>query len=119
VDHRPKLQKTPNLNSPKQILFTNQRKTPNFPQDKKRQLVTLFSVYLRVLPFSEPLFSKTQILKVPKPAPIPLFLANSHRPIIKGPPPDLILYITRFNVTHILIPSLIQNPFSHKFLKLF
>jgi hypothetical protein len=49
--HKPK--KSPNLNSPNPILFAIQRKTAEFPQNKKRHLATLFSVRLRVLPFSE------------------------------------------------------------------
>jgi hypothetical protein len=40
-------------NSPNIILFTIQRKTPKFPQNKKVHLVTLFLVHLRELPFSE------------------------------------------------------------------
>jgi hypothetical protein len=51
VELRPEPQKNPNLNSPKEILFVIQRKTAEFPQDKNLQLVTLFLVCLRVLPF--------------------------------------------------------------------
>jgi hypothetical protein len=53
VETRTKTPKTPNFNSSKNILFAIQRKIPKFPQKKKPQLVTLFPVYSRLLPFSE------------------------------------------------------------------
>jgi hypothetical protein len=53
VDPRPKTKKRVNWNSSNPILFVNQRDFPEFPQNIKPHLVTLFSVYLRVLPFSE------------------------------------------------------------------
>jgi hypothetical protein len=59
VEHRAKTQKSPFLNSPKNILFAKQREFPKFLQNNFLHLVTLFSVDLRVLPFSEPL------LKIP------------------------------------------------------
>jgi hypothetical protein len=96
VDNRPKPQKNTNLNSPKSILFAIQRKIPRFPQEQKLQLATLFPVCLRELPFSE-LAPKIQIPKNhSKTASIPVKLALSRRPIIKGPHTDLILSVTRY-----------------------
>jgi hypothetical protein len=59
------------------------------------QLVTQFSVYLRVLPFSEVQPKTPKPKNLPKPHSIPQFSALSHRPIIKGLHPDLILFVTR------------------------
>jgi hypothetical protein len=53
VDPRPKPQKIANLNSSNQFLFVIQHKILKFPQNKILQLVTQFSVCLRVFPFSE------------------------------------------------------------------
>jgi hypothetical protein len=53
ADSRPKTKKTVNLNSPNSILFVIQRKISEFLHYKKRHLVTLFSVCLRVFPFSK------------------------------------------------------------------
>jgi hypothetical protein len=91
VDPPANPQKSPNLNPPTRILFVNQREPLKFPQNKKLQLVTLFSVSLRVLPFSElaPKIQSTQ--KTSNSYPIDLILANSRRPIIKGLRTDLIL----------------------------
>jgi hypothetical protein len=54
VGIRPNPKKKPILNSPQTILFAIQHKIAKFLQNNKLQLVTLFSVCLRVLPFSEP-----------------------------------------------------------------
>jgi hypothetical protein len=51
--HAYKPKKSPFLDSPKKIPFVNQRENLKFLQNIKVQLVTLFSVYLRVLPFSD------------------------------------------------------------------
>jgi hypothetical protein len=119
VAPRPKTPKTPNLNSPSLILFAIQRKKAKFLQNSFVHLVTLFSVYLRVLPFSEVPPQKPNPQKTSQIRPKPRISAHSRRPIIKGLRPDLIFYRDPFIVTHILISSLIQNPFSHKFLKPF
>jgi hypothetical protein len=49
---------------PKNILFTNQRKNPIFPQKTKPHLATHFSVYLRQHPFSEFSPKKPKSLKI-------------------------------------------------------
>jgi hypothetical protein len=96
VDTRLKTQKNPILNSPIPNLFAIQRKTPKFPPNKKLHLVTLFSVCLRVFPFSE-LDPKTQTTKnLFNPAQLTQSSAISHRPILKGPPTDLIFFVTRY-----------------------
>jgi hypothetical protein len=83
VEPRPKPQKTLNINSPKYILFVKQRKNPKFLQNIKPHLVTLFSVRLRVLPFSDHL-PKTQnsqnCSNYPQSTAI---LAHSRRPILR------------------------------------
>jgi hypothetical protein len=118
VDPRLKLKKTSNPNSSKKILFAKQRETLKFPQNRKVQLVTLFSVHLRVFPFSD------QPQKIQFPKKFPSFLQLTHNsahlvvPFIKGLRTDLILFVTRSNITHLLISFFIQDPFSHKFLKL-
>jgi hypothetical protein len=117
VDLRVKPQKSLNSNSPKRILFVKQREFPKFPQNKTLQLVTQFSVCLRVLPFSE-LSPKIQLTKnLFKTQSNPQNSAIFRSPIIKGLPADLILTATRFNITHLLIYFFIQKSFSHKFLK--
>jgi hypothetical protein len=119
VDSRLQPSKSPTFNSPILILFVNQREIPKFPQNILRHLATLFSVRLRVHPFSKNSSKNPIPQKLSKPPELTTILANFRGPIIKGQRPDLILSVTRFNVTHILISSLIQNTFSHKFLKLF
>jgi hypothetical protein len=81
-------------------------------------LVTLFPVCLRVLPFSEVPPQKLNSQNCFKFRPNDHNFSSFRSPIIKGRRPDLIFYVTRFNITHILIYFFIQNPFSHKFLKL-
>jgi hypothetical protein len=118
VDPRANHQKIANSNSPNQILFVIQRKTAKFLQKQFPHLVTQFPVCLRDLPFSElaPKFSNSQILSNSHTK--PPISAFSRRPLIMGRRADLIFYVTRYNVTHLLIPFFIQDPFSHKFLKL-
>jgi hypothetical protein len=60
------------------------------------QLVTLFSVSLRVFPFSEVQPKTRKPKNLPKTHSIPQFSAHSRRPIIKGLRPDLILFVTRY-----------------------
>jgi hypothetical protein len=96
VGTRPNPKKNPIPNSPKQNLFVNQRETLKFLQKQKLQLVTQFSVHLRELPFSEPPPKNSNQSKLSKTPPIDLISANSRRPIIKGPHPDLILSVTRY-----------------------
>jgi hypothetical protein len=83
VDPRVKPQKIPILNSPVSILFVNQRETTKFLQNFFLHLVTLFSVRLRVLPFSE-VTPQNQItknlFKVPQ---LTINSAISHRPLIR------------------------------------
>jgi hypothetical protein len=117
-EHRPKTQKPPTLNSPNQILFAIQHKIVKFLQYKELHLVTQFSVCLRVFPFSEPPPKKSDQKTQSNPVQLTQIPPIPHGPIIKGLRADLILYVTRFNVTHILIHFFIQDPFSHKFLKL-
>jgi hypothetical protein len=117
VGIRPNPKKTPIPNSPKKILFVKQRENLKFLQNIKVQLVTLISVYLRMLPFSDRPPKSPINQKIPKPQPNDPNLSSFHSPIIKGRPADLILYVTRFNITHILIYFFIQKSFSHKFLK--
>jgi hypothetical protein len=95
VGTRPNPKKKPIPNSPIKNLFVKQRETLKFPQKQKLQLVTLFSVRLRQLPFSEPPQKNSNQSKLSKTPPIDLISAHSRRPIIKGPPPDLILFVTR------------------------
>jgi hypothetical protein len=117
VDPRVKSQNRPKSKPPILILFGNQRKIPKFPQNIFLQLVTLFSVYLRVLPFSEVQPKTRKPKNLSNFRSIPSNLAHSRRPIIKGLRPDLIFYRYPLNVTHILIYFFIQYSFSHKFLK--
>jgi hypothetical protein len=99
----PKPQNQPDSNSPKPILFTNQRKTSNSPKNIKLHLVTLFPVCLRLYPFSE-FSSKTHNLsKSFQSQPIPLKLSPFSPSLIRGQRSDLILFVIRFNVTHIII----------------
>jgi hypothetical protein len=91
VEPLPKTKKTPNLNSPKFILFAIQRKNPIFPQNKKHHLVTLFSVYLRDLPFSEMFPQKSQNPKnVSNSYPVGPFYPFLTVPI-KGQPADSLI----------------------------
>jgi hypothetical protein len=119
VDSHPKTSKIPNSNSPQRNLFVNQREFPKFPQNSFIQLVTQFPVCLRELPFSE-LGPKTQKPKLQSNFHSnPQKLASFHGPIIKGRRADLIFYRHPFQLTYFPISFFIQNPFSHKFLKLF
>jgi hypothetical protein len=111
-----KNQSTPNW--PCTRSFAIQRGNNNSPKNIILQLVTLFPVYLRAFPLFEHSPKNTIPQNQFKFPPNPQNSAHSHSPIIKGPLADLILLVTRFIVTHILIYSFIQDPFSHKFLKL-
>jgi hypothetical protein len=84
VDHRAKHQKTPISNSPKKILFVNQRKTIKFPQNKFLHLVTLFLVDSRELPFSESSFGTLIPKNLSNPEQKAQNSPISHGPIIKG-----------------------------------
>jgi hypothetical protein len=96
VDSRPKPKKPSNPSSPKTFLFVNQRKSLKFPQNKKIHLVTLFSVHLRVFPFSDQPLKTSNPQKLSESRSIDPVLAISRRPIIKGLRPDLILSATRY-----------------------
>jgi hypothetical protein len=91
--------------------FAIQRRIQKFLQNIKLQLVTLISVCLRDLPFSEP-GPKTQFPKKLSnfPSVDPIFGSLSSS-LIRGPHPDLILFVTRFNITHFPIYSFIQDFF--------
>jgi hypothetical protein len=80
--------------------------------------VTQFLVCLRVLPFSELVPKNSSTSKLSKPRPFDPVLSLFSPSLLKGLRPDLILSVTRFNETHLLIYFFIHNPFSHKFLKL-
>jgi hypothetical protein len=118
ADSRPKPKKSLNPNSPKPILFVNQRRTPKFPQNIKPHLVTLFSVVLREHPFSEPGLQKIQLSNLPNSHAIDHNFSHLSPSYIKGTTDCLILTATRFNVTHIPIFFFTQDPFSRKLLKL-
>jgi hypothetical protein len=75
--------------------FAIQRKILNSPKYTKLQLVTHFSVCLRHHPFSELSPKNPNHPKSSPPHPKTPILAHSHRPIIKGPHADLILFVTR------------------------
>jgi hypothetical protein len=62
-----KTQKNANFKFPQTNLFVNQRDFPKFPQNIILHLVTLFSVSLRVYPFSElaPQKSGQKTLSIP------------------------------------------------------
>jgi hypothetical protein len=117
VEPRVKPKKTPKSDSPNSILFVNQRRILKFPQNTNVQLVTLFPVDLRVLPFSEFPLKKSKPQNLFNSYPFDPNLSLFSRSLIRGPPTDLILFVTRFNITHILIYFFIQYSFSHKFLK--
>jgi hypothetical protein len=80
VEHRPKPQKSPNLNSPKPILFAIQRKTAEFPQNNFLHLVTLFPVSLRVFPFSKNSSENSNPKNLSNPIQLTAISAHSHRP---------------------------------------
>jgi hypothetical protein len=120
VDLRTKTKKTTNLNSPKFILFAIQRKNAKFPQNIFLHLVTQFPVVLRVFPFSEISPKKPILQKLSNSLSIDPILSHfSWVPFIKGRRADLIFYRHPFQLTYLPIFFFIQNPFSHKFLKLF
>jgi hypothetical protein len=112
------LPKSPKSQRPQPILFAIQCKFSNSPKYTNVQLVTLFPVQLRVLPFSDDSSKNPRSQTQSKTHPIGPFYLASSQSLIKGLRPDLILFVIRFNVTHLLIPFFIQDPFSHKFLKL-
>jgi hypothetical protein len=85
VEPRANPKKTLISNSSKIIPFVIQRKIAKFPQTQLIQLVTLFSVCLRVLPFSEPSLE----IQAPKSATNPDQTAQipliPHGPLIRDP----------------------------------
>jgi hypothetical protein len=94
-------QKSLKPNPPISILFAKQRESQYSPKKTFLHLVTLFSVHLRVYPFSE-LSPKPQIPKnlFNQPSIDPI-LGSFSSSLIRGLSADLILFVTRFTVTHI------------------
>jgi hypothetical protein len=80
VTTRPKLEKSPNQNSPTTILFVDQRETLEFPQNISLYLATLFSVEIRAYPFSEPFPQNPKTQKGSNSHSMTLISAHSHRP---------------------------------------
>jgi hypothetical protein len=99
-------------------VFVKQHKNLNSPKNIIFQLVTLFSVCLRAFPFSELFLQKLNSLPNFQFPANPLFLSQFSPSLIRGPYADLILSVTRFNVTYFLIYFFIQYSF-HSFHSLF